>query len=71
MLPTLKMGLKGTRFTNMEYKSNAMAKPRKIPKEDFRQCFQQWQDRWRERERERERECVHTRILQKNTNSMV
>ena len=45
LFPTLKMGLKDTRFTTMEdIKSNATAKLRKIPKEAFRQCFQQWQD---------------------------
>jgi len=46
LFPTLKMGLKGTRFTIMEdIKSNAMAELRKIPKEAFCRCFQQWQDR--------------------------
>jgi hypothetical protein len=46
LFSTLKMGLKGTRFATMEdIKSNATAKPRKIPKEAFRRCFQQWQDR--------------------------
>jgi histone-lysine N-methyltransferase SETMAR len=47
LFPTLKMGLKGTRFATMEdIKSNAMAELRKIPKEAFHHCFQQWQDRW-------------------------
>jgi len=47
MFPTLKMGLKGTRFATMEViKWNATAELRKIPKEAFRRCFQQWQDRW-------------------------
>jgi hypothetical protein len=49
LFPTLKMGLKGTRFTTMEdMKSNTTAEIRKIPQETFRQCFQQWQDRWSE-----------------------
>jgi histone-lysine N-methyltransferase SETMAR len=39
---TLKMGLKGTRFTTMEdIKSNATANLRKIRKDVFRWCFQQ------------------------------
>jgi len=47
LFPTLKMGLKGTRFATMEdIRSNATAELRKIPKEAFRWCFQQWQDRW-------------------------
>jgi len=47
LFPTLKMGLKGTRFVSMEdIKSNATAELRKIPEEAFRRCFQQWQDRW-------------------------
>ena len=45
LFPTLKMGLKGTRFATMEdIKSNAMAELQKIPKEPFCQCFQEWQD---------------------------
>jgi hypothetical protein len=41
LFPIPKMGLKGTRFVAMEdIKSNAMAKLRKISKEDFRPCFQ-------------------------------
>jgi hypothetical protein len=45
MFPTLKMGLKGTCFANMEYiKSNVTAELWKIPKETFHWCFQQWQD---------------------------
>jgi len=45
--PTLKMGLKGTRFATMEdIKSNATAELRRIPKKAFHRCFQQWQDRW-------------------------
>jgi len=47
LFPTLKMGLKGTRFAIMEdIKSNATAELRRIPKEAFHRCFQQWQDRW-------------------------
>jgi hypothetical protein len=43
---TLKMGLKGTRFTTMyDIKSNATTELRKIRIEAFRWCFQQWQDR--------------------------
>jgi hypothetical protein len=43
LFPTLKMGLKGTRFTTMEdIKLNVTAELRKIPKEAFRRCFQQW-----------------------------
>jgi hypothetical protein len=45
LFPTLKMGLKGTRFATIEdIKLNVMAELWKIPKEAFRQCFQQWQD---------------------------
>jgi hypothetical protein len=44
LFPTLKMGLKGTRFATMEDKSNATAELRKIPKKALRRCFQQWQD---------------------------
>jgi hypothetical protein len=44
--PTLKMGLKETRFTTMEdINSNVMAKLQ-IPKEAFHWWFQQWQDQW-------------------------
>jgi hypothetical protein len=44
LFPTLKMGLKGTRFATMvDIKLNAMAELRKITKETFRHCFQQWQ----------------------------
>jgi len=39
LFPTLRMGLKGTRFATMEDKSNATAELRKIPKEAFRRCF--------------------------------
>ena len=47
LFPTLKMGLKGTRFATVEdIKSNVTTELRKIPKEAFCQCFQQWQDRW-------------------------
>ena len=47
LLPTLKLGLKGTRFATMEdIKSNATAELQKIPKEDFHRCFQLWQNRW-------------------------
>jgi hypothetical protein len=47
LFPTLKMGLKGMRFATVEdIKSNATAKLREIPKENFRQRFEQWQDRW-------------------------
>jgi len=47
LFPTLKMGLKGTRFATMEsMKSNATVELRRIPKEAFHQCFQQWQDQW-------------------------
>jgi len=47
LFPTLKMGLKGTRFATMEnIKWNATTELQKIPKEAFRRCFQQWQDRW-------------------------
>jgi hypothetical protein len=47
LFPTLKMGLKRTRFaTVQDIKWNAMAELWKIPKEAFRRCFQQWQDRW-------------------------
>ena len=46
LFPTLKMGLKGTRFATMEDKPNATAELRKIPKEAFCWCFQQWQDQW-------------------------
>jgi len=46
LFPTLKMGLKGTRFTTMEdIKWNAMTELQTIPKEAFRRFFQQWQDR--------------------------
>jgi hypothetical protein len=46
LFPTLKMGLKGTRFATMEdINSNVMAGLQKIPKEAFCQCFQQWQGR--------------------------
>jgi len=46
LLPTLKTGLKGTRFATMEdIISSATAELRKTPKEAFRRCFQQWQDR--------------------------
>jgi hypothetical protein len=49
LFPTLKMGLKGTRFVTIEdINSNAMAELGKIPKEAFCWCFQQWQDRWSE-----------------------
>ncbi|XP_023707527.1 uncharacterized protein LOC111864484 [Cryptotermes secundus] len=45
LFPTLKMGLKGTRFTTMQdIKLKALAELRMIPKEAFCQCFQQWQD---------------------------
>jgi len=48
LFPTLKMGLKGTRFATMEdIEWNATAELHRIPKEAFRRCFQQWQDRWR------------------------
>jgi hypothetical protein len=41
LFPTLKMGLKGRRFTTTEdIKSNVMAKLRKIPKEAFCRHFQ-------------------------------
>jgi len=47
LFPSLKMGLKGTGFSNMEdIKSNATAELQKTAKEAFRRCFQQWQDRW-------------------------
>jgi hypothetical protein len=47
LFPTLKMGLKGTRFATMEdIKSNATTDLWEIPKEAFQRCFQQWQDRW-------------------------
>jgi len=47
LFPTLKMGLKGTRFaTTEDIKSNATAELRRIPKETFHRCFQQRQDRW-------------------------
>jgi hypothetical protein len=47
LFSTLKMGLKGTHFANIEeIKLNAVAKPWKISKETFCRCFQQWQDRW-------------------------
>ncbi|PNF43600.1 hypothetical protein B7P43_G03225 [Cryptotermes secundus] len=47
LFPTMKMGLKGTRFATMEnIKSNATAEFRKIIKETFHHWFQQWQDRW-------------------------
>jgi len=50
LFPTLKMGLKGTRFATMEdIKSNATAKLGRIPKEAFHRCFQQWQERWSKR----------------------
>jgi len=43
LFPTLKMGLKGMRFTTMEdVKLNVTAELWKIPKEAFRRCFQQW-----------------------------
>ena len=46
LFPTLKIGLKGTRFATLEgIKSNATTELRKIPKEGFRRCFQQWQGR--------------------------
>jgi hypothetical protein len=46
LFPTLKIGLKGMRFTTTEdIKSNAKAELWKIPKEDFCRRFQQWQDR--------------------------
>jgi hypothetical protein len=49
LLPTLKMGLKGTHFVTMKDRnSNATAKIRKIPKEAFRRCLWQWQNRWRQ-----------------------
>jgi hypothetical protein len=45
LFPTLKMGLKGTRFATIEdIKSNAMARLERIPKETFCWCFPQWQD---------------------------
>ncbi|PNF39739.1 hypothetical protein B7P43_G04773 [Cryptotermes secundus] len=54
--PTLKMGLKGTRFTTTEdIKSNATAELQKIPKEAFHHCFQRWQNRWSK--------CVCARVL--------
>jgi hypothetical protein len=44
LFPTLKMGLKWTRFATMEHiKSNATAKLQRIPKA-FHRCLQQWQD---------------------------
>jgi len=47
LFPTLKMGLKGTRFaTTEDIKSNATAELQNNTKEAFRRCFQQWQDRW-------------------------
>jgi len=47
LFPTLKMGLKGTRFATIEdIKLNAMAELQRIPKEAFHRCFQQWQDQW-------------------------
>ena len=47
LFPTLKVGLKGTRFTTMEdIKLNATAKLRKISNEAFCRCFQQQQERW-------------------------
>ena len=47
LFPTLKMGLKGTRFATMEdIKSNETTELRKIPKEAFRRGLQQWQNRW-------------------------
>jgi hypothetical protein len=48
LFPTLKMGLKGIRFTTMEdIKLNVTPEVWKVPKEAFRWCFQQWQDRRR------------------------
>jgi hypothetical protein len=45
LFPTLKMGLKGTRFPTMEdIKSNATVQLWNIPNKAFCQCFQQWQD---------------------------
>jgi len=45
LFPTLKMGLKQTRFTTMQdIKLNVMAELWRIPKEAFHRCFQQWQD---------------------------
>jgi hypothetical protein len=47
LFPTLKMGLKGTRFATMEdIKSNATTELQKNPKEAFHRCFQQWHGRW-------------------------
>jgi hypothetical protein len=47
LFPTLKMGLKGTRFTTTEdIKLNTTAELRKLPKEAFRRCSQQWQHQW-------------------------
>jgi transposase len=44
---TLKMGLKGTHFANIEdIKSNATAELRRVPKEAFHRCFQHGQERW-------------------------
>ena len=52
LFPSLKMGLKGTRFATMEdIKWHATAELQEVSKEAFRRCFQQWQDRWRK--------CVH------------
>jgi hypothetical protein len=41
LFPSLKTGLKGTRFTIVEdIKSNVMAELQTIPKEVFRRCFE-------------------------------
>jgi hypothetical protein len=45
LLPTLKMGLKETRFaTKEDIKSNGTSELQKISKETFRECFQRWKD---------------------------
>jgi hypothetical protein len=62
LLPTLKMGLKGTHFATMDSKSNVMGELLRIPQEAFCQCFQQWQYQWskkkKKKKRDRERERV-------------
>jgi hypothetical protein len=46
LFPTLKMSLKGTRFSAMEdIEWTATTDLQKIPNEAFGRCFQQWQDR--------------------------
>jgi hypothetical protein len=47
LFPTLKMGLRGRRFTTVEdIKENADTRLHAIKKEDFHQCYNNWIDRW-------------------------